>query len=189
MTLPGAILFPQSLMPLFIFENKYRKMMRDMINGERLLCIALARNHPEQDEDAPLVPHTIAGMGIMRACVRHPDGTGHMVIQGLARVALSDISEEKPYRTARVRPLPSSNTHGVEVEALMMKVVEMAVEKASRLKCAPCDLPQFLQAIRDPDIVSDVIGYTLIRDPQQKQRLLETSDVRQRLHDLIPMLK
>jgi ATP-dependent Lon protease len=128
-------------------------------------------------------------MGIMRACVRHPDGTGHMVIQGLARVALSDISEEKPYRTARVRPLPSSNTHGVEVEALMMKVVEMAVEKASRLKCAPCDLPQFLQAIRDPDIVSDVIGYTLIRDPQQKQRLLETSDVRQRLHDLIPMLK
>lgn len=187
MTLPGAILFPQSLMPLFIFEPKYRKMMRDIIEGERLMCIAMARG--EDPDTGALIPHTVAGMGLVRACVRQPDGTGHIILQGLARVVLSEISDEQPYRTARVRPLKSRNCQGIEVEALMMKVIEMAVAKANKIKNLPADLPNFLQAMRDPDILSDVIGYTLVRDPAKKQKLLETADVRQRLHDLIPLLK
>jgi len=163
--------------------------MNDILEGDRLLCIALAQNSSDYNCCSPLQPHNIAGMGLVRACVRHPDGTGHMVVQGLARVALSDISKEKPYRTARVRPIPSCNCHGLEVEALMIKVVELAIKKASQLKCSSHELTNFLQKIRDPDLVCDVIGFTLIRDPQQKQHLLETADVRKRLHDLIPMLK
>ncbi len=187
MTLPGAILFPQSLMPLFIFEPKYQQMMRDILQGDRLMCIALAK---EQDDlTGSLYPHTVAGMGLVRACVEQPDGTGHIILQGLARVALSEISEEEPYRTARVKPLASRNAEGVEVEALMIKVIEMAIAKASKIKNIPQELPNFLQAMRDPDVLSDVIGYTLVHDPLKKQKLLETADVRQRLHDLIPLLK
>lgn len=185
MTLPNAILFPQALLPLYIFESKYRAMLRDALEGDRMFVIALAKC---ACGNAPLAPHTVAGLGLIRACTDNPDGTSNLILQGLARVRLLEISAERPYRQARIAPIRSVNTTGIDVEALMLKVLEMAVAAAESIPGMPAQISEFLGKLDDPDTLSDIVSSTMVSDLESRQRLLETADVRKRLHDLIPCL-
>src|SRR5688572_24639966 len=93
MTLPGVTLFPQALLPLFIFEPRYRKMLKDVLQGTRMMAVAMQK--PEALRE---VPSEVAGIGFVRACVTHEDGTSHLVLQGLARTELGSPIQQKPYR-------------------------------------------------------------------------------------------
>lgn len=185
MTLPNAILFPQALLPLYIFEPKYRTMLQDALDGDRMFVIALARCSCGH---APLAPHSVGGLGLIRACTDNPDGTSNLILQGLARVRILEISEESPYRRARIEPIHSVNTTGIDVEALMFKVLEIAIAAANNIPGMPPQISEFLGKLDDPDTLCDIVSSTMVTDVQSRQRLLETADVRKRLHDLIPCL-
>ncbi len=186
MVLPQAILFPQSLMPLYIFEQRYRKMLREVLDGSRVFGVALAKS--EGRLGTLRQPHRIAGIGVVRVCVDNPDGSSHLILQGFSRVKLIEFTQVHPFLKARVEPINSTNSSGIEVESLMVKVTEVAIAKAQRIPQMPGQISRFLSELKDPDLLSDIVGYTLVDETDAKQRLLETADVRQRLHDLIPML-
>src|SRR5437868_1850136 len=107
MTLPNIAFFPQALMPLHIFEPRYRHMLRDVLATNRLFAVAgldLARmNEPGQFEP----PHRIASVGIIRACQKNENGTSNLLLQGLCRVEITAILRDEPYRRIRVRALMS----------------------------------------------------------------------------------
>jgi Uncharacterized protein, similar to the N-terminal domain of Lon protease len=90
MPLPGAILFPHALLPLYIFEPRYRQMLTHALAHERMFCVALLR--PERtewkDEDDFF---DVATIGLIRACVGRGDGTSNLILQGLQRVASSSF--------------------------------------------------------------------------------------------------
>src|SRR5512142_3334816 len=98
MTLPNATLFPQALLPLYIFEPRYRQMLADALHSNRMFAVAMQK--PGTSRETPL---PIAGLGLIRASVAHRDGTSHLVLQGLARVELESAVRYKPYRISRIR--------------------------------------------------------------------------------------
>jgi len=81
MTLPNATLFPQALLPLYIFEPRYRQMLADALQADRMFSVAMRRPGTSRE-----VPSPIAGLGLIRVSVGHRDGTSHLILQGLARV-------------------------------------------------------------------------------------------------------
>src|SRR5438445_8703418 len=90
MTLPNAILFPQSLLPLYIFEPRYRKMLADSLKTERMFSVAMQR--PGRSRETPC---TVAGLGLIRVSVDHQDGTSHLILQGITRVELRETIQYK----------------------------------------------------------------------------------------------
>src|SRR5512140_3431994 len=100
MTLPNATLFPQSLLPLYIFEPRYRQMLADALHSTRMFTVAMQR--PGVSRETPL---PVAGLGYIRVSVGHRDGTSHLVLQGLLRVELGETLRYKPYRIQRIKPL------------------------------------------------------------------------------------
>src|SRR6185436_8204059 len=92
MILSGACLFPQALLPLFIFEPRYRRMLEATLNGHRMFVVAMAR--PDVSRESPL---PVAGLGLVRASVQNDDGTSNLVLQGLTRVRLGKVTRYKPY--------------------------------------------------------------------------------------------
>src|SRR5213596_3572305 len=113
MTLPNATLFPQALLPLYIFEPRYRQMLADALHSNRMFSVAMQRPGSTRESPSP-----IAGLGLIRVSVGHRDGTSHLVLQGLARVELQETLRYKPYRIQRISPLQSSSTDNVAVDAL-----------------------------------------------------------------------
>lgn len=101
-----AVLFPRALLPLHIFEARYRKMTADAIGGDGYMAIALLRPGYEalyHTHRAPI--HAMIGVGRIVAARGFPDGTYNIVLRGVCRAHLLAESDERPYRIGRIRPL------------------------------------------------------------------------------------
>ena len=102
MALSNAVLFPHSLLPLHIFEPRYRDLLAHSLDGDRMFSVALMKRGIDEaagiDDLCP-----VAGVGLIRACVGNENGTSNLVLQGLARVRLVDWTQEKSFRVASDR--------------------------------------------------------------------------------------
>ena len=85
MVLPDCHLYPGCLLPLYIFEDRYRKMLAHALDSNRMFCIG---NREGGSEDSPVSRHSTAGL--VRACVQQPDGTSHLLLLGLQRIELGE---------------------------------------------------------------------------------------------------
>ena len=182
MTLPNVTFFPQALMPLHIFEPRYRQMLRESLATERLFAIAgidpkLAANPLETEP-----PHRVATVGIVRACQKNDNGTSNLLLQGLARIRLLDVVREHPYRVANIRALESqpgaAHDENLRLRADLGKLI---VTKQRLGGVVPAEFARFLKTIDDPETFVDLAAFSLCEDARLKQRLLETLDVHTRL--------
>ena len=76
MTLPNATLFPQALLPLYIFEPRYRQMLLDSLNTNRMFSVAMQKPGRKRE-----TPSLVAGLGLIRVSVGHQDGSSHLILQ------------------------------------------------------------------------------------------------------------
>ncbi len=203
MTLPNATLFPQALLPLYIFEPRYRQMLADALHSNRMFSVAMQRPGNSRETPAP-----VAGLGLIRVSVGHRDGTSHLILQGLARVELEEAVRYKPYRIQRIRPLRAPPCDTVKVDALLAKVRELLRERIqlglpfpsplmspgkpaqppTPPSFAPQEILQYLDSIADPEQAADLVSCTVLPGAAERQALLETVDVEERLRRLVYFL-
>jgi Lon protease-like protein len=188
MALPNAVLFPHSLLPLHIFEPRYRDLLAHSLNGDRMFSVALMKKGIEEaigiDDLCP-----VAGVGLIRACVGNENGTSNLVLQGLARVRLVDWTQEKTFRVASVELVKSIPGNVVEADALSAKVKEFCTRIEQIGVPLPPNLMDHLRQIDSPEILSDVVAAAFVGEPFQRQKLLEAYEVCERLRLLIQFLR
>lgn len=190
MTLPETVFFPQSLLPLHIFEPRYRAMLRDVLQGHRIF--AVARLDPTRSaEPGTIEPlHRVASVGVVRASQEADDGTSHLLLQGLCRVEIRDILREQPYRIIAVRPLLcTAGGNHTQLEIMRLEVLRLLNLRRRLGTPAPKGITQFLETIDDFDAFADIAVFNLCDDAALKQRLLEELDTRQRLKLFAAQLK
>jgi ATP-dependent Lon protease len=203
MTLPNATLFPQALLPLYIFEPRYRQMLADALHSNRMFSVAMQKPGNSRETPAP-----VAGLGLIRVSVGHRDGTSHLILQGLARVELEETVRYKPYRIQRIKPLRSAPADNAKVDALLVKLRELLQErielglpfpfpvmtpgqaKASSTTPAfsPKEIINYLDSIGDPEQAADLVSCAVLPGANERQTILETVDVEARLRRLISFL-
>jgi len=187
MVLPNAVLVPNALLPLHIFEPQYRAMLRCCLERDRLFCIALRRPGADGMEPANFFP--IGGIGLIRACVGAEDGTSNLVLQGLARVRFGNVLQAEPCRVVEISEFPSDCPNLVEAEALGTKVVEICGTLQEQGRELPAALVQKLRHVTNPELIADIVTQTFLREPMQQQRLLEEESVSERMRMLIRYLQ
>ncbi len=188
MPLPGALLFPHALLPLYIFESRYRDMLSYALSHERMFCVALVRPDRLAWESADDFFHT-STVGLIRACVGREDGTSNLILQGLQRVRFSDFSQEEPFPVARIEPLRTASKTTVETEALGAKVLELYDRFKESGRKLPGKVDDYLSDLEDPEMLADLMAATFINDPLRRQEILEELTVNQRLRLVIRYLR
>src|SRR5437660_10195070 len=120
MPLPVALLFPHALLPLHIFEPRYREMLKHALAHHRMFCVALLKPHcVEWNSNADFFH--IATVGLIRACVERSDGTSNLILQGLERVRFRVFRQEAPFLFATIDLIESYSTMFLETESLAAK--------------------------------------------------------------------
>jgi ATP-dependent Lon protease len=207
MTLPSATLFPQALLPLYIFEPRYRQMLADMLKTNRMFSVAMQK--PGRQRETPCL---VAGLGLIRVSVGHDDGTSHLILQGLARVELTGIVRTRPYRVASIRQLHPLPIDEVIIAALVTRVHKLVED---RIRIGPFPFPfsafknpagskkkgtavkaqfsareilNYLKSLRDADQVADLVSCALLPEAVERQTILETVNLEARLNHLINFL-
>jgi Lon protease-like protein len=184
MVLPNATLFPHALLPLMVFEPRYREMLAWALEHHRMFCIALMK--PGVTEAATAEDfHHVAGLGLIRACVTHPDGTSHLILQGMSRVEFVEFHRGHPFRMARIQEVPAQPAKRDEAEALSAQVLEFCAHYRAKGAEISDTLDQQLAKVEDPAILCDIVTHTFVRDPHRRQRVLEETRVADRLRTLI----
>jgi len=182
MTLPNVAFFPQALMPLHIFEPRYRQMLKDALASDRLFAVVGVNPVPPQELDRAEFPHRVASVGIIRACQKNENGSSNLLLQGLARVEVTGIVVDEPYRRIRIRPLASSpGASAVDNERLRGELSRLLSLKLRLTTSDAAEMTTFLKTVEDPETFVDIAAFSLCEDPAIKQKLLETLDVHRRL--------
>ena len=188
MPLPGALLFPHALLPLYIFESRYRQMLDLALSEHRMFCVALIRPQRQQWQSTEDFFH-VAGVGLIRACVGRADGTSNLILQGLRRVRFTAFEQSSPFPIAQIEPLESKATTSVETDALGAKVLELYSRLKENGRHLPDKVDQYLSHLGDAEMLADLMAATFINDPLRRQQLLEELAVNQRLRLVIQYLR
>lgn len=173
MTLRETVLFPHAVMPLFIFEQRYRNMLEEVLQSHRLFAIFNERPDDDGQEEQPEIIGTV---GIVRAAHKNPDGTSNLALQGVMRVRLLEIVQESPYRLIRVSPCPNpvedeDAPERLELRSHILSIIEQEPELTSGL---PEEYVDFIKSLEKPAPFIDVAIHSLCHCTEVKQRLLET---------------
>lgn len=179
MILPGVTLFPHSLLPLYIFEPRYRQMLAKALEGDRLFAIA----HAGEDGEVA----AIGGLGVVRACVANEDGTSNLILQGLTRVVFSEF-RMKPFPAARIVALEDRGEDSDSLPGLRHDISAAC----GQMKAAGVESPQgfekFLMQIPSHGAFADAVAAAYVADPTERRGLLEEAEVPTRMERLLRCL-
>lgn len=180
--LPRVVLFPGALLPLHIFEPRYRQMIGDALAGDGAIAMALPLPTADPAAFEPPV-HEIAGLGWIKAHERMPDGRYAILLEGAARVRLHELPRETfpkdtLYRTARAEVLAEPAAPHLNVQVALSLATQIATRVRKHEPRFELDLPA--KAV-PPGALCDRLANRLVRDTAKRQALLEALDPAVRL--------
>jgi Lon protease-like protein len=180
--LPHAVLLPGIVLPLHVFEDRYRAMTREVLAGDRVMSVALLQSGYEKDyHTLSAAIHGVVGVGriLKEECL--PDGRFNFLLQGVARARVIEENRDLVYRRAHLELMPPS-VQSPELEKIMRAEIRMQLrESPLRDLVQNCN---WIQLTECPDVMLsdllDILGSALIHCPEEKQKLLEEPSVLKR---------
>ncbi len=184
--LPNVVLFPHVFLPLHVFEPRYREMVADAIDGERLIGMVLLRDGWQRraGPNPPIFPIGCAGRITHAAPL--PDGRYDIVLRGVQRFRVRDEDRSRAYRIAGVEPLPDPTAaeDGPRIHRARARVEHLLDQRLAALGKAPC-VPR---GMADGELINALAQY-LEFEPIEKQALLEKNGPRARGAALVDLLE
>ena len=184
--LPNAVLFPNVFMPLHIFEPRYRSMVSDALEGDRIVGMVLLQPGYEANYEGRPAVYAIGCAGVITHAERLTDGRFNIVLRGIEKFRITGEDGSRAYRLAHVQPLPELAT-AEQMAALRQKRTRLEALLAAAVERAGSE-PKFPPAIPDEDLVNALAQY-LELDPVERQALLERDGLLARGHGLIELLE
>jgi Lon protease-like protein len=184
----GVVVLPGTPAPFHVFEPRYRALVADALQGDRILAVpglfgksdALALRPPLR---------AVCGAGIIEAVERHDDGRFDIVLRGLARVRLlEERPAKKLYREFRaeliedVLPAGGATALVPRLESLRQIVLDLSARLPP--ESGATQLAEAVAQMKDPSAIADLVAAAAVSDPGPRQRILEEADVARRL-DLV----
>ena len=179
--LPGVVLLPGTILPLHIFEPRYRTMIADALDGNRTIGMAKLKPGWEETEEIPAV-HEVGGAGEIVESERLDDGRYNILLEGRFRYRiLREEPEGTLYRTASVEEIASIPFGSADEET---RVSRMALSLFERIR-RQLDLPAIPDGLLAPERLASEMALRLRYTPEELQALLETDSLSARFGTLV----
>jgi len=184
--LPEVVFFPETILPLHVFEPRYREMIADCLAGDRWLGVVMLRPGWEKDYPGRPPVHEIAGAGEIIQAEMLSDGRYNVLLDGRTRVRImaEEPSGTCPYRVARAErleargPAPSDRTFPERLQELRAAHARLLLALG---QSHPDVVGRLTVAGASPGAVIDRIASAVVPDAEVRQRLLEATDLSERL--------
>lgn len=188
--LPHMVLFPGAVLPLHVFEPRYRALTTDALAADKLICMANVSGSSDDSNTiaTPGQPPVarVAGVGEIVDHEQLPDGRYHLLLLGRARVSVDELQFRPPYRRAHLTVLASQ---GHEPNSSDRAALRAAIQR--QVQTVRANHPEFEfdypASLPTPQLI-DLCSHYLVADGHHRQVLLETLDIEQRLARCLQVL-
>jgi hypothetical protein len=185
--LPNVVLFPNVFLPLHVFEPRYREMVADAVDSDRMIGMVLLRPgwQPQYEARPPVYP--VGCSGVITHVDRLDDGRYNIVLRGVERFRIVEENHDRAYRRAVIEPIRESALSADDRAALRNQRARLESLLSPAIGSAETD-PRTTAALSDEDLVNALAQY-LTLDPLEKQALLEQHSLRRRAESLVELLE
>ncbi len=193
MPVRNTIVFPQpwGVTPLQVGRESSIRLVEDVTRGNKLLGL-LAQKDPSQEHPAPKDLFQFGTICKILRMIKYPNNTLMMLVQGLSRFKIKQFIQESPYLIAVIEPLRSMVERDIELEALVKNAIAQFQRVTSLIPYPSMDLQMNVTTamnIEDPGQLADFIVSNIDADLEDRQRVLETLDVKERLQIVLGLLE
>jgi len=185
--LSDIVIFPGMVAPLLVETAQSTKLIDDVVAGDRLLGVVLQRN-AEAENPLPHEMHEVGCAARVLKMLKFPDNTVRVLVEGLWRIRIKEYTGTDPYLCAKFELLKDITENSVELTAMMrnaqsqfQEIIKLSPALSEQIKIAALNT-------EDPGHFADLIAVNLNLDLPERQKLLETISVKERLTRLLPML-
>jgi ATP-dependent Lon protease len=187
MPVRGMVLFPGLVLPVTLGRERSIAAAQEAVRAGASIGMLLQRD-PQQDEPQPGDLHPV---GTSAAVVRYltaPDGSHHLVAQGQRRFRVREFLEGWPFLVARVELVGEAEVFSTEIDARVDQLKQRALEVIKLLPNAPQELASVIETMRSPAALADLVAGVMDIKAIEKQQVLETFDVRERLDKVLDLI-
>ena len=185
--LSDIVIFPGMVAPLLVETPQSIKLIDDVVAGDRLLGVALQRK-PEAENPTPEEMHEVGCAARLLKMLKFPDNTVRVLVEGLWRIKIKEYVNHDPYLSAKFELMKDVTEDTVELTAMMrnaqgqfQEIIKLSPALSEQVKIAALNT-------EDPGHFTDLVAVNLNLNLDERQKLLETTSVKERLTFLLPML-
>jgi ATP-dependent Lon protease len=182
-----TVLFPEIVFPITINRPMSVQAAQAAIREQRQVLVLLQKD-PSIDEPGPDAMHEIGTVANVLRYVTAPDGSNHIICQGVQRFRVTEFVPGQPYLVARGLHIPEPQNTSSDIEARFLLLREQSLEVLSLLPQAPQELRLAIEGVQSPAALADLAGAYMDINPPEKQEILETVDLTQRLDKVSKLL-
>lgn len=188
--LPDLALFPKTLLPLHIFEPRYRAMITDCLARDRRLAVVGLKPGYKGDYAGRPAVHEVAGLGRIVKCERLATGRFNLLLRGEVRVRIErELPSDTLYRLVQSVELQEAGAERDTVPPLMDEVKRACRRILAAVRRATPEMEETLAAAAAPGALCDQVASAVIPSPAARQALLAELDVERRLRRLLAELE
>ena len=176
-----TVIFPEMIVPLQVGREKSVNALNAAVAEGSLIALVTQRRAELEEVTDPAELYEVGTLAKIAQVVQLQDGTVRAIVQGQGRLRFHGFASTSPYLRARVEELPDVNPAGIEIEALLKTVqaqVEQYVQSGAPI---PPEAAVAARNITEPGLLADMVAYSPDMSTEQRQELLETIDVVERL--------
>ncbi|MGB2981482.1 MAG: endopeptidase La [Candidatus Zixiibacteriota bacterium] len=180
----GTVAFPSLIVPLVVTEQKYAKLIDEILTSGKAIGLFARKNIEEEHASIEDIYRVGTAASILKM-LRFPDGSVRVLVQGLSRIRVKSFLETEPHAVARIEVIDEKVEKNVEVEALCRNVLDLLKKVVDLAPYLSEELQITAINTEDPSRLADLIASSLNIKVPQKQELLETFDAKERLRKVL----
>jgi len=184
----NAVLFPGAVAPFDVGREKSVALVEDVDNLSSPVIAIFAQRDPSTDDPGKDDLHPVGCAARVLKALKHSSGNYSLILQGLTRIRLDEITQSAPYVKAKVGRLVEQNTTDDEAEALSMSLRDIAKQVIQLMPELPREAGSLIDSIQAPGALADLVAGNLDAPVDEKAGLLETVDVKDRIRKVLKLL-
>jgi ATP-dependent Lon protease len=180
-----VVLFPKMVLPLVVMEDQSIDLIDHAMTGDRMIGLISSKNaEPGSDEYTPDKLYTVGTTAMILKMAKADDNKAQLVVQGIGRFVIDEFIEGESYLQATVKPVIEKTVKNKQTQAMMSNLLTIYNEVVKLSPGLPQDIGNMAKSIEDPGILADMITSTLNTSIQDKQKVLEIWNVKNRLKEV-----
>lgn len=175
----GMVLFPEMAIPVLVGKDSSKKLVDEALVGDKLVVIISVKDETVEDP-SPEYLYSIGTVAQMVKKITLPNDTYQVIIRGIRKVSILEYSQREPYLRARVKALEENLETDKETEAMILNIRKL-FQKVIELSSFPPELAVVAMNVDEPSNLTSLVASNLDISPEQKQQLLETTNLKEAL--------
>ena len=178
------VVFPKMVFPMEVFGDKSIQLIDEAMAKDRFMGLAVSKKSALETQYQPEDFYSIGTSVVILRMAKSPENKAQLLLRGIERFRIKEFIEGSSYMQARIEPLETPEIRDIEVEALMSNLVTLFDRVVKLSPFLPQEFGTMAKSITEPGTLADMVASIINASIEEKQKILETIDVKERLKEV-----